>query len=313
MVAFDHLQSGLGRKDHFLERSLSWAGRRVGKDSFKLVSAVARKLRSKGAETHLQLESDSIFAFPLGDNYWSKAVFLRHDYEPEIGNFLIAVRDVDYTFIDCGANFGFWSVMASSKAYGNKQVLAIELDPDNFTVLARNAALNGNRFAVLNRAVFSASGNTMQVFGGNHFAYTIAPDAHKVGQQRTVQIETIALDDAILAVSPPLKKMCIIKLDVEGAEIEAVRGAQKMLKQGALVVFEDEKNDVEAGLSGKLMDEFGLAIYAIGEKDAPTLMHAISDVRERKHTGSTNFVAIAKTSPWRNILGDASRYTMKVN
>ena len=36
-------------------------------------------------------------------------------YEPEIDAFLRAVADVDYMLVDGGANFGLWSVLASSR------------------------------------------------------------------------------------------------------------------------------------------------------------------------------------------------------
>src|ERR1019366_5259767 len=66
----------------------------------------------------LRLADDFLFGFPFGDPYWTRLLDSRSRYEPEVDAFLQAVADVDYEFIDCGANFGFWSVAVTSRAYG---------------------------------------------------------------------------------------------------------------------------------------------------------------------------------------------------
>ncbi len=55
---------------------------------------------------------------------------------------------VDYTLIDCGANFGYWSVLISSAPYGSHKAIAIEPSSQNFAKLQNNAEINGNRFEV---------------------------------------------------------------------------------------------------------------------------------------------------------------------
>src|SRR4051812_31696979 len=56
------------------------------------------------------LNDDARFAFPFGDGYWSLLLDRSFVYEGEIERFLRSAADVDYGFIDGGANFGFWSV-----------------------------------------------------------------------------------------------------------------------------------------------------------------------------------------------------------
>src|SRR4051794_29296753 len=53
--------------------------------------------------------------------------------------------DVDYTLLDCGANYGYWSVLVSSAPYGSHKAIAIEPSSENFAKLANNAQINGNR------------------------------------------------------------------------------------------------------------------------------------------------------------------------
>ena len=61
--------------------------------------------------------------------------------------------DVDYTLLDCGANYGYWSVLVSSKPYGSHKAIAIEPSSQNFAKLANNAEINGNRFEAMKCAI----------------------------------------------------------------------------------------------------------------------------------------------------------------
>ena len=77
------------------------------------------------------LNDDARFAFPFGDGYWSLLLDRGFVYEGEIEQFLRSVADVDYGFVDGGANFGFWSVLASSRPFGSHPVIAIEASSVN--------------------------------------------------------------------------------------------------------------------------------------------------------------------------------------
>ena len=72
------------------------------------------------------LNDDARFAFPFGDGYWSLLLDRGFVYEGEIERFLRSIADVDYGFVDGGANFGYWSVLASSRPFGGHPVISIE-------------------------------------------------------------------------------------------------------------------------------------------------------------------------------------------
>ncbi|MBA5735409.1 FkbM family methyltransferase, partial [Escherichia coli] len=65
---------------------------------------------------------------------------------------------VNYTLIDCGANYGYWSVMVSSQRFGSRPSIAMEPSSRNFPRLAHNAKINGGRFEAINAAIGSARG-----------------------------------------------------------------------------------------------------------------------------------------------------------
>ena len=93
----------------------------------------------------IKLNADAIFEFPYGDGYWSKLLNRSYHYEDELELLFRDSADVDYTLIDCGANYGYWSVLVSSAPYGSHKTIAIEPSSQNFSKLANNARVNGDR------------------------------------------------------------------------------------------------------------------------------------------------------------------------
>src|ERR1700712_951226 len=64
----------------------------------------------------IKLNADATFAFPYGDGYWSKLLNRSFAYEDELDLLFRHSVDVDYTLLDCGANYGYWSGPALARA-----------------------------------------------------------------------------------------------------------------------------------------------------------------------------------------------------
>ncbi len=90
--------------------------------------ACANLLRKTLPERNIaiKLNSDAVFEFPYGDGYWSKLLNRSYHYEDELELLFRHSADVDYTLIDCGANYGYWSVLVSSAPFGSHKAIAIE-------------------------------------------------------------------------------------------------------------------------------------------------------------------------------------------
>ena len=186
------------------------------------------------------LNDDARFAFPFGDGYWSLLLDRSFVYEGEIERFLLSVADVDYCFVDGGANFGFWSVLVSSRPFGSHPVIAIEASSANADRLERNAALNGGRFKVLRRAIGSTTGNQVWLSGAKHEAFRVG-EAN--GSETGESVEMIALDSLIEQGLLSAAQRLVIKLDVEGMEVEAAKGAKRLLENDTVVIVEDHGAD----------------------------------------------------------------------
>jgi FkbM family methyltransferase len=212
-------------------------------------------------EIVVTLGDDARFAFPFGDGYWSLLLDRGFVYEGEIERFLRSVADVDYSFIDGGANFGFWSVLASSRPFGAHPVIAIEAASVNAAKLRRNAELNGGRFKILHRALGATTGNKVWLGGAKHEAFRVEEANGGVGES----VEMVSLDSLLDQGLVSAGQRLIIKLDVEGMEIEAARGGERLLANETLIIVEDHGADRTHSVSRYLLDKAGCQLFVFDE------------------------------------------------
>ena len=225
---------------------------------YSWIARLGRTLFPSSRPIQAKLDDDVIFEFPYGDAYWGRLFCNLTTYCPEIERFLARSKDVDYLFIDCGANYGYMSALVSSNGYGRKRAIAIEADPETFIQLQKNAALNGNRFESLHKAVFSSSGKTVHIYGDKHEARSIVPQ----GEARTgSEVETLALDDLVSRAIGRKKQPVVLKLDVEGVEIEAMKGAGKLAAMDSIMIYEDHGSETNHDVSHFFMETLGMRIF----------------------------------------------------
>lgn len=209
------------------------------------------------------LNDDARFAFPFGDGYWSLLLDRSFVYEGEIERFLRSVADVDYTFVDGGANFGFWAVLVSSRPFGSHPVIAVEASSANAARLARNAELNNGRFKVLRRAIGATTGNQVWLSGAKHEAFRVGElnghQADVAGSGESVEMMTLdsLLDGGLVT---PQQRL-VIKLDVEGMEIDAAKGSKRLLENETVLILEDHGADRDHTVSRYLLTQTPCRVF----------------------------------------------------
>jgi FkbM family methyltransferase len=202
----------------------------------------------------IKLNSDATFAFPYGDGYWSKLLNRTFCYENELELLFQDSVDVNYTLLDCGANYGYWSVLVSSAPYGSHRAIAIEPSSQNFAKLANNAKINGNRFEVMKCAIGAARG-TARLSGTKHEALSIA-GGNAGGEEVPVLALDNLLDDGKIAANGKF----LIKLDVEGVEIEAMKGGARLLQGDSVILCEEHGNDPQHTVSRYILEQTPLKL-----------------------------------------------------
>jgi FkbM family methyltransferase len=205
----------------------------------------------------IKLNADAVFEFPYGDGYWSKLLNRSYHYEDELEVLFRDSAEVDYTFIDCGANYGYWSVLVSSKPFGAHKAIAIEPSGQNFPKLANNARVNGSRFEAVKCAIGSGRG-TARLSGTKHEAFSIAGDQSDGEEVPVIALDNLIEDDKVSATGKYL-----IKLDVEGVEIEAIKGGSRLLQTDSVVLCEEHGSDREHSVSRYILEKtpLNLMVY----------------------------------------------------
>lgn len=144
-------------------------------------------------------------------------------------------------FIDAGANIGIYTVLASRLVGPTGRVISVEMMPDTGDQLERHIVLNALRNVDVVRAALSESGGTTvtaRVEAGKYGQARIAKNESEANVSAGVtRIEVPALTFGDLPV-PPDRRVRLIKIDLEGAEVAALRGAGTVLDRTDFVVFE---------------------------------------------------------------------------
>ena len=134
--------------------------------------------------------------------------------------------------IDCGANVGYSAAYFLTK-FPHCRLIAIEPDAGNFTALERNLSAYGERVVLHHNAVWSKSTGLVmspEVLGeGVEWGRTVR-EAHA---DETAQMEALDLGSLI-----GLRRVSILKIDIEGAEAEIFSQQTPWLSQVDNLVIE---------------------------------------------------------------------------
>jgi FkbM family methyltransferase len=251
--------------------------------------ACANLLRKTLPERNIavRLNEDAVFEFPYGDGYWSKLLNRSYHYEDELELLFKDSADVDYTLIDCGANYGYWSVLVSSKPFGSQNAIAIEPSGQNFAKLANNADINGNRFETMKCAIGAGRG-TAKLSGTKHEAFSIAGD-----QTDGEEVPVIALDNLLDDGKIALDGKYLIKLDVEGVEIEAMKSGARLLQGDSVLLCEEHGSDRKHTVSRYILEETPLALIVYDPRsnrlETVTELSILDRIKVSTHVGYNVF------------------------
>ena len=201
----------------------------------------------KNILAHIRINKDSFFCFYLDDPYYARFFYKNYIYEEEIFEFLNLLKNKKILFLDCGANYGYWSILASSKIFGSQNVISVEPLKSNFEILRKNNKLNNYRMNLYNYALGKKKEKSLIYFSNNtksNVGASLQYTKDKKNNKESVKITTI---DNII--SKYKKKDIVVKLDVEGHEEECLEGAKKTLRYNSLVIYEDHGNDKKCRVS----------------------------------------------------------------
>jgi FkbM family methyltransferase len=193
---------------------------------------------------------------------WETAAW-EGDYEQAVQEYFQQQLKSGCVFYDVGANFGFYSLLAARQG---AQVFAFEPDVQIAESLERHAHLNSvnARIEIIRAAVYSTTGSIaidpascQRGHGNAHVGVALDPS------HPTVQVPCTTLDDFAWKHTAP----SIVKIDVEGAESEVLKGATKVFAESRPHVLCEVHDPANASFVEAWLKDRGYDIRCLDESD----------------------------------------------
>jgi FkbM family methyltransferase len=153
-------------------------------------------------------------------------------YEPQETAIVDQLLKPGMTFVDVGANWGYFSLLAAHKVGPGGRVISLEPDPRIFSSLSANIARNAmRRIAAL--PVAAADARSMLTLAGyddrhwNRGVSRIATGRPSAGA--TFAVQAVRLDE--LLDEQGIDRVDVLKMDIEGAEDLALTGMTAGLRE----------------------------------------------------------------------------------
>jgi FkbM family methyltransferase len=168
---------------------------------------------------------------------------------------------------DIGANIGFFTLIAARMVGAQGHVFAFEPQPRARQMLERNIA--HNRFknvSVIPYAVGASTGRAYLAVNSRlgHATAHFADEGHPV--------DVVAIDDVVGGLRPP----DVVKIDVEGAEVEVLRGLHETIERYAPVII-CELHGANRSASEEILLNHGYSVEGIDEQTSG-MLHLVGRV-----------------------------------
>lgn len=124
---------------------------------------------------------------------------------------------------DVGAHHGHYSIFAATKCHNQNQVFSFEPDSTAREVMKKNLDLNvfGDKVSIFDYAISNIDGELLFDFQDGNANSKISLS----NEQNNIKVQGKRLDTLLDVLPSPT----FVKIDVEGAEFEVLKGASKLL------------------------------------------------------------------------------------
>jgi len=155
-------------------------------------------------------------------------------WEPHFSHWMVEQLRPGDTFIDVGANIGYYSLLASRLVGQGGHVVAIEASPRIFAALRSNLERNDTKNVRAVNVAVAARAGTIRLFLGpdTNCGLTTVSEAESVKKECQFECEAAALPLNVILSEEEMKNARLIKVDVEGAEWHVIAGIQTLLANG---------------------------------------------------------------------------------
>lgn len=158
------------------------------------------------------------------DKVLSPVIWKFKSYEPEITAEVCKTLKNEDTFIDVGANIGWYTLLAARLVGPKGRVLAIEPEPENYRFLRQSIELNGFKNVTTLMLCASNESTTATLHIREPVSHSL-----EIGEGgSTMAVRTRTLDEIVGMCG--LQSIDLCKIDVEGAEPKVLEGSTGLIQ-----------------------------------------------------------------------------------
>lgn len=195
-------------------------------------------------------------------DYVTRDILMTGIWEPHITGITMAALKEGDVFFDIGAHVGYYTLLASTLVGTSGKVIALEPNPPTADRLRANIQLNKFTNISVYQAAAADNEGSLPFFqaGNEHNAWSSLSKVNALGG-REIVVKSLRLDS--IANSESLTRVDLMKLDVEGAEMQVLRGARQILTTFRPRII----TELKPGALGRLgagMDEVVAYLHANG-------------------------------------------------
>lgn len=182
------------------------------------------------------------------DPFWFRLELLTHQHEPETVACVRSFLRPGMTVLDVGAHVGYYARLSANIVGAGGRVVGFEPHPRNYSYLQRNvgalpqvtlmqraAAETEGTAELFDYLMMSASGSLhydeslRNVQLANTSEQDIAPRLDDNFQMQTFHVRTTPIDDVMTELG--IQTVDFVKMDIEGAEMSALRGMRQTIQR----------------------------------------------------------------------------------
>ncbi len=210
-------------------------------------------------------------------------------------------KEKNIFFIDCGSNYGFYSLFVAGLDTQNK-IISVEASKTTSRVLKKNIDLNNFKNITIYNNALSNIDNEEVIFNEsfNDWESSISHKSFELSNQE--KILTKKIDTIIEIENIPNNQTLFIKLDIEGNEFKALEGAYKTIKEFEPIIIIEFSRFIFNSQNSQIflnnfLNKFDYEIYNNNKENIQSnkIFELIENLDE-KHDTIGNYYLIKKKS-----------------
>jgi FkbM family methyltransferase len=192
-------------------------------------------------------------------DYLSRMILISGEWQPGVWQSVSSSLSNGAVFLDVGAHIGYDTIKAAVRVGETGRVVAFEPNPNTLAQLRANIAASRASIVIVEPIACTDREQMLTLYDstseGNSAASSLSlanADEHSEGALPSYRVRGRRIDDVVGELG--LKRVDVVKIDVEGAEYSVLRGARETLTRfHPKIVLEMEPREL-ANMNTKVED-----------------------------------------------------------